>query len=69
MFGKHAAYIIPSYALTAILILGLIVWIVMVYRARLKEIAELENRGIRRGAGQGGGDSGAIKIRQGTSDE
>jgi len=50
MFGKHAFYIIPSYGLTALIIAGLIVWIVVVYRSRLKEIADLEARGIVRGS-------------------
>ncbi len=28
MFGKHAAYIIPSYAITAFVIAALVVWII-----------------------------------------
>jgi len=49
MFGKHAAFIIPSYIATVVVIAALIFWIVVVYRRRLKEIADLEARGIRRG--------------------
>ena len=50
MFGKHAAYIIPSYGITALVIIGLIVWITLTWKARRSEIAELEKRGITRGA-------------------
>ena len=49
MFGKHAAYIIPSYAITAFVIAALLLWIFMTYRKRQKEISELEARGIKRG--------------------
>ena len=56
MFGKHAAFIIPSYIATLIVIALLIVWIIAVYRSRKKEIADLEARGIRRG-GSGGSRS------------
>ena len=50
MFGKHAAYIIPSYAITAFVIAALVVWILMIYRKRRKEISDLEARGIKRGS-------------------
>jgi heme exporter protein D len=48
MFGKYAAFIIPSYAVSALVIAGLIVWIMLVYRSRRNEIAELERLGIAR---------------------
>ncbi len=48
MFGDHAAFIIPSYAITAAVIAGLTIWIMVVYRRRKREIAELEARGVRR---------------------
>jgi len=50
MFGKHAAYIIPSYGITALVIIALIVWIMMTWKQRRNEIADLEQRGITRGA-------------------
>ena len=50
MFGKHATYIIPSYAITVFVIAALVLWIVMIYRKRQKEIADLEARGIKRGS-------------------
>lgn len=52
MFGKHAAYIIPSYAITIFVIAALLFWILMTYRKRRKEIADLEARGIKRGEGK-----------------
>jgi heme exporter protein D len=51
MFGKHAAYIIPSYVLTVLVIAGLLLWILATYRKRKSEIAALEAKGIKRGAG------------------
>lgn len=50
MFGKHAAYIIPSYVSTAVVIFALIVWIIVTYKRRQKEIADLETKGIKRGS-------------------
>jgi heme exporter protein D len=55
MFGKYAAYIIPAYAISAAVIIGLIVWTRLQYRQRLKEIAALEERGVRRRADQKAG--------------
>ena len=48
MFGKYAAFIIPSYLVSALVVGGLTVWIMMQYRRRKAEIRELEARGIRR---------------------
>lgn len=52
MFGKHAAYIIPSYGFTVLVIGVLLVWILLTYQKRRKEIAELEARGFKRGQGK-----------------
>ncbi len=48
MFGDHAAYIIPSYAITFAVIGGLVVFVVIQYRRRLAEIARLEAQGVKR---------------------
>jgi len=48
MFGQYAQFIIPAYAITAAVVLGLIGWSITDYRARLREIADLERRGVRR---------------------
>lgn len=48
MFGNYAGYIIPAYALSALALVGLVVWSVLDYRARRSELAELERQGLRR---------------------
>lgn len=48
MFGDHATYIVPSYLITALVMLGLIVWIRMTYAAHKKELKVLEAKGIKR---------------------
>lgn len=50
MFGKHAAYIIPSYGITLVIGVILVAWIIVTYRKRLNEIRKLEEKGIKRGA-------------------
>jgi heme exporter protein D len=47
---SHAAYVAIAYSAAALLIGGLIVWIITDQRARKREIAELEARGVRRRA-------------------
>ena len=54
MFGKHAAYIIPSYAISAVVIAALIIWIMVVYKNRKRQIADLEARGIVRASAKSG---------------
>ena len=54
MFGQHAAYIIPSYVITALVMLAIIVWIQMNYARQKGEIAALEAKGIRRASDKGG---------------
>jgi heme exporter protein D len=49
MFGKHAAYIIPSYAITVFVIAALLAWIVYIHRKRKQELANLEAKGFKRG--------------------
>jgi heme exporter protein CcmD len=48
MFGPYTAYIVPSYLISAVVIIGLIAWTNIAYRRRLREIAELERQGIQR---------------------
>lgn len=48
MFGDHAAYIVPSYLITALVMLGLIVWIRMTYARHKKELKALEAKGVKR---------------------
>lgn len=48
MFGDHAAYIVPSYAATLFVMLGLIVWIRLSYAHYKKELKLLDVKGIKR---------------------
>lgn len=50
--GPHAAFIVAAYGFAAVIVLSLIAWIVVDYRARTRELGELELRGAgRRRAG------------------
>ena len=44
----HAAYVIAAYGISALAIAGLAAWILLDQRARRRELADLERRGIRR---------------------
>lgn len=48
MFGDHAAYIVPSYLITAFVMLGLIAWINLTYRRHKKELKALDVKGVKR---------------------
>ena len=48
MFGDHAAFIVPAYAISALVILAMIVLLRLQYSARKKELEELEEAGIKR---------------------
>ena len=54
-FGKYAVYIIPAYAVSAVVIAGMVAWTRMQYRARLKQIETLEKQGVARRAGKRAG--------------
>lgn len=44
----HALYVTAAYGITAIVLLGLIGWLLTDQRARQRELAELEAAGLRR---------------------
>ena len=46
--SAHALYVTAAYAVSALVLAGLIGWIVMDRRGRQREIAELEASGARR---------------------
>jgi heme exporter protein D len=46
--GKHAVFIWSSYAVVAIVIAGLIAWLIVEGRKYQRQIAQLEARGTRR---------------------
>jgi len=46
--GPHATFIVAAYAVAMAVVLTLIVWVVVDYRAQRRLLAELEHRGISR---------------------
>ena len=46
--GAHAGFIVAAYLLAAIVLVGMIAWIVIDGRAQRRRIADLEARGVRR---------------------
>ena len=46
--GKHAVFIWMSYGAVAIVLTGLVTWLIMDGRRRAAQLAELEARGVRR---------------------
>ena len=46
--GPHAFFIVAAYAMTAVIVCGLIVRAVLDHRAQLRALAEMEGRGLRR---------------------
>ncbi len=59
MFGSdpHAAFILASYAVTAVTLLALAVWIAVDYRSQKARLAEMEARGISRRSARGSSPS------------
>ncbi len=55
MFGEHAAYILPAYGVSALVIAGLIGWIRLEFVRQKAQIAELEKQGARRRAARDNG--------------
>lgn len=50
----HALYVTAAYAATAIVLTGLIGWVLLGQRARRRELAKLEAAGIRRRSDKAG---------------
>jgi heme exporter protein D len=46
--GPHAAFIVASYVMAALVVLGLIAWVLADFRAQQRLLADLEARGMRR---------------------
>ena len=46
--GPHAAFIVASYLMAALVVLGLIAWVLADFRAQRRVLADLEARGMRR---------------------
>ena len=47
-FGPHATFIIAAYTVATAVVLTLIAWVIIDYRAQCRVLAELERRGITR---------------------
>jgi heme exporter protein D len=53
---NHAGFIVASYAAAAIVVVALIAWVMVDFRAQRRNLAELEARGVtRRSASSQGG--------------
>jgi heme exporter protein D len=46
--GPHAAFIIAAYAVTVLVVIGLIAWVMLDHRAQARALADLDARGVRR---------------------
>jgi heme exporter protein D len=46
--GPHAAFILVAYAVAALVIVALIVWVSIDHRAQRRLLADLERRGVTR---------------------
>lgn len=46
--GPYTSFIVTSYVLVTVVIIGLIVWIVIDYRNQRKKLRELESIGVKR---------------------
>ncbi len=46
--GPHAAFIIAAYAMAALVVIGLIAWVLADYAAQRRLLADLEARGVTR---------------------
>jgi heme exporter protein D len=50
--GPHASFIVAAYGIAALVLIALIAWVVLDYRAQRRTIVSLEARGVtRRSAG------------------
>ena len=50
--GPHAAFIVTAYGAAALIVLSLIAWVMLDYRAQKRALGKLEARGVtRRSAG------------------
>jgi heme exporter protein D len=46
--GPHAGFIIAAYAVTAVVLIGLTLWVIADHRAQARALADLDARGVRR---------------------
>ena len=48
MLGPHGAFIVAAYAFAALVVLGLIAWVLADHAAQRRLLADLEARGVTR---------------------
>lgn len=48
MFGEHASFIIPSYIISFVAIIGMTIFIIAQHKLRKQELNRLEEAGIKR---------------------
>jgi heme exporter protein D len=46
--GTHLGFIVAAYAVTAVVLVGIVAWIIVDGRNQRRRIADLEARGVRR---------------------
>jgi heme exporter protein D len=46
--GPHAAFIVAAYLITALVVAGLVAWVIADRRAQARALANLDARGVRR---------------------
>jgi heme exporter protein D len=46
--GPHASFIVACYAMTVVVVLVLVAWVMADYRAQQRVLAELDARGVTR---------------------
>jgi heme exporter protein D len=51
--GPHAVYIVACYVMAALVVTGLIAWVLADHDAQRRLLADLEQRGVRRRSGSG----------------
>ena len=52
MFGEHSSFIVPAYLITAVSLIGVTAFVWFSYRARKRELRELEEGGVTRRSGE-----------------
>jgi heme exporter protein D len=46
--GPHAAFIVAAYAMAALVVIGLIAWVLADHEAQRRQLGDLEARGVTR---------------------
>ena len=46
--GPHAAFIVAAYAVTALVVVAIVVWVALDYSAQRRILGDLEDRGVTR---------------------